>query len=78
MKTRRQLTPGLLSRCLLALILFTPLSLSAQDFVWAPDYPVGSEFAEISAPDQDGNVRDFYDLVGENGLLFMFSRSFDW
>ncbi len=79
MSRNRQQTPGLLPRWLFALILFTPFTtLSAQDFVWAPDFPVGSELAEISAPDQDGTVRDFDDLVGENGLLFMLSRSFDW
>ena len=51
---------------------------SAQEFVWAPDFPVGAAIAEISAPDQNGNVRTFDDLVGEKGLLFMMSRSFDW
>ncbi len=28
--------------------------------------------------DQNGNLRSFDDLVGENGMLFMLSRSFDW
>ena len=51
---------------------------SAQDFVWAPDFPVGAAIPEISAQDQNGNVRTFNDLVGDNGLLFMMSRSFDW
>ncbi len=50
----------------------------AEDFVWAPDFPVGAAIPEISAPDQDGTVRNFDDLVGEKGLLFMMSRSFDW
>lgn len=54
------------------------LTVSAQEFVWAPDFPVGSTLAEISAPDQDGQLRNFNDLRGENGLLFMMSRSFDW
>lgn len=50
----------------------------AQDFVWAPQFPVGSELPEISAQDQNGELRSFADLVGENGMLFMLSRSFDW
>ena len=50
----------------------------AQDFVWAPEYPAGSAIPEISAPDQNGVVRHFDDLKGENGLLLMMSRSFDW
>jgi hypothetical protein len=58
-------------------LLFTPL-LTAQEFVWAPEFPVGAEIAEISAQDQDGELREFADLVGENGMLFMLSRSFDW
>ena len=51
---------------------------SAQDFVWAPDFPVGAEMIAISAQDQNGEVRGFDDLVGSNGVLFMLSRSFDW
>lgn len=50
----------------------------AQEFVWAPDFPVGSELPPISAEDQNGDMRDFADLVGGNGMLFMLSRSFDW
>lgn len=57
---------------------FTLQNLSAQEFVWAPDFPVGSALPEISAQDQDGVVRSFADLKGENGLVFVFSRSFDW
>lgn len=51
---------------------------SAQDFVWAPDFPAGADLPEISALDQDGMLQTFDDLKGENGLLFMLSRSFDW
>jgi len=51
---------------------------SAQEFVWAPDFPVGAQMAEIAAQDQNGELRQFEDLVGENGMLFMLSRSFDW
>lgn len=51
---------------------------AAQDFVWAPDFEVGATIPEISAQDQDGNLQTFADLVGEKGMLFMLSRSFDW
>jgi len=50
----------------------------AQDFIWAPDFPVGASMIEISAPDQNGTVLGFEELKGEQGLLFMLSRSFDW
>ncbi|MSR10713.1 MAG: hypothetical protein EXR84_02800 [Gammaproteobacteria bacterium] len=66
-------------RLMLSVLLMGVFSASiAQDFVWAPDFPVGAAISEISAPDQDGTVRNFDDLVGEKGLLFMMSRSFDW
>lgn len=60
------------------MLLFGSAAVQAQDFVWAPDFPVGSSIIEISAQDQDGALRSFADLKGENGLLFMLSRSFDW
>ena len=70
---------GSLSRVLLALILLGTFQFSmAQDFVWAPDFPVGASIIDISAQDQDGNVRTFDDLKGEKGMVFMLSRSFDW
>lgn len=53
-------------------------SAMAQDFVWAPDFPVGAALPPISAEDQNGEVRTFDNLVGGNGMLFMLSRSFDW
>lgn len=61
----------------LALLLLVPM-VQAQDYVWAPDFPVGATIPAIEAPDQNGVTRTFDDLVGENGLLMMFSRSFDW
>lgn len=70
----RVLAAGLLA---LAFATAAPLSL-AQDFVWAPDFPVGSELPAIEAVDQNGQLRNFEDLAGENGLLFMLNRSFDW
>jgi len=66
---------GLLST--LAALLLMPLA-QAQDYVWAPDLPVGSEIPILEAPDQNGDTRTFDDLAGDNGLLLMFSRSFDW
>lgn len=53
-------------------------SAAAQDFTWAPDFPVGAALPPISAEDQNGATRGFADLAGGNGMLFMLSRSFDW
>jgi hypothetical protein len=61
----------------LACLLLSPLA-QAQDYVWAPDFPVDAAIPAIEAPDQNGDSKTFADLVGENGLLLMFSRSFDW
>ncbi len=70
---------GSLSRFLLMLMLLGSFQVSiAQDFVWAPDFPVGASIPDISAVDQDGKLQTFDDLKGEKGLLFMMSRSFDW
>jgi len=70
---------GVLGRSLLALLLLGSFQISiAQEFVWAPDFPVGASAPAISAQDQDGNVQSFDDLTGEKGMLFMMSRSFDW
>lgn len=74
-KPYQALVSFLAALCLLAL---QAPALGQQSFVWAPDFPVGSTVAPIAAPDQDGTIRSFDDLVGENGLLLMFSRSFDW
>jgi len=71
---------GLPGKTVLALFLFAvaQVSLAQDDYVWAPDLPVGASLPEVSAQDQNGNLRGFDDLVGENGMLFMLSRSFDW
>ena len=75
----RQWRVGTLGRVLLVgLLLGGFQATSAQDYVWAPDFPVGSAIPEISAQDQNGQLRTFDDLKGEKGLLFMLSRSFDW
>ena len=62
----------------LVLALFLAGPAFAQDFVWAPDFPVGAALPPISAEDQNGEIRTLDDLVGGNGMLFMLSRSFDW
>jgi hypothetical protein len=70
---------SLLGKALVALTLTGLFQLvTAQEFVWAPDFPVGASLPEISAQDQDGKLRTFDDLKGEKGMLFMLSRSFDW
>ena len=69
----------LAGQSLLALFLIAVIQVSlAQEFVWAPDFPVGASIPEIAVQDQDGTVRRFEDLTGEKGLLLMLSRSFDW
>ncbi len=79
MNPKTQSRVAVMSRFLLALMLLGSFQFSiAQDFVWAPDFPVGASVPEISAQDQDGNVQSFDDLKGEKGMLFMMSRSFDW
>lgn len=79
MKTLKQsLLMGLLAMAALALPIQPAPYAQEQDFVWAPDFPVGSQIISISAPDQNGDIKTFDDLTGEKGLLFMLSRSFDW
>lgn len=79
MNPKNQPRVTVMSKFLLALMLLGSFQISiAQDFVWAPDFPVGASIPEISAQDQDGNVQSFDDLKGEKGMLFMMSRSFDW
>ena len=69
----------LLSKIFLALVFANAFQFAnSQDYVWAPEFPAGSSFIEISAQDQNGTVQTFKDLVGEKGMLFMLSRSFDW
>ena len=69
---RQILTAGLLGLAL------SGSPVLAQDYDWAADFPTGSALPAIDALDQDGNRRSFEDLSGDNGLLFMLSRSFDW
>jgi len=63
------------------LVLFLALAVSpafSQEFIWAPNLPVGSVIPEIKALDQNGETRNLASLTGERGLLLMFSRSFNW
>jgi hypothetical protein len=79
MNQKNQPRVCVMSRFLLTLMLLGSFQISmAQDFVWAPDFPVGASVPEISAQDQDGNVQSFDGLKGEKGMLLMMSRSFDW
>ena len=79
MNPKSQSRIGIVSRFLLNLILLGSFQVSiAQDFVWAPDLPIGASVPEISAQDQDGKVQSFDSLKGEKGMLLMMSRSFDW
>ena len=79
MNQKNQPCVWVMSRFLFILMLLGSFQVSmAQDFVWAPDFPVGESIPEISAQDQDGNVQSFDCLKGEKGMLLMMSRSFDW
>ena len=52
--------------------------------VFADDYPaqwgprIGAPLPVLEAPDQEGVVRSFENLVGERGLLLSMNRSADW
>ena len=79
MIAKRPRPAGLFGKIMLALFLLGSFQLAmAQEFVWAPDFPVGASIPGISAQDQNGELRNFDELKGEKGMLFMLSRSFDW
>lgn len=66
-------------RLLCTLALLSSIQLSyAQQFVWAPDFPVGSTIPVLEAPDQNGEAQTLDTLKGEKGILLVFNRSFDW
>lgn len=54
-----------------------PIS-NAQEFVWAPDFPIGSPIPDITSQDQNGVVRDYNSIKGDRGVIFLLNRSFDW
>lgn len=54
-RSRRMPTPV---KALLLLLMINVASVTvAQDWVWAPDFPEGSNIPPIAAQDQDGDVR---------------------
>ena len=72
----------LLSRSLLiglfVFALASTASAADETFNWAPSLNVGDALPAISAVDQDGNEHSLAQLSGENGLILIMSRSFDW
>ncbi|MDO8270629.1 MAG: peroxiredoxin family protein [Gammaproteobacteria bacterium] len=72
---RRTFLAGL-PAAMLSLVLLH--SAQAQEFIWAPQLPVGSALPPISAQDQTGTLRSLQDITGEKGLVLVMSRSFDW
>ncbi len=72
----------LLSRSLLiglfVFALASTASAADEAFIWAPSLNVGDTLPAISAVDQDGNEHSLAQLSGENGLILVMSRSFDW
>lgn len=62
----------------LALSVLLSPAVQAQEFVWAPELPVGKAVPPISALDQSGNLRTLQEITGEKGLVLVLSRSFDW
>lgn len=53
-------------------------SAADDSFVWAPMLKVGSALPAINVVDQDGIEHSLAELSGENGLILVLSRSFDW
>ncbi len=72
---RRTFLAGL-TAALLSLLFLS--STHAQEFIWAPQLPVGSALPPLSAQDQTGTLRSLQDITGEKGLVLVMSRSFDW
>tara|TARA_R100001377_G_scaffold74604_1_gene50896 strand:+ start:1020 stop:1610 length:591 start_codon:yes stop_codon:yes gene_type:complete len=75
------LRPPVSRALLIGLFVFALASAaSAADeaFVWAPTLDVGSQLPAVNAVDQDGKEHSLAQLSGENGLILVMSRSFDW
>jgi len=62
----------------LILLVCLCLPTQAQDFDWAPAFPVGSAIPLLEAPDQNGQLQTLGTLTGPKGLVLAFNRSFDW
>ncbi len=62
----------------LTIVLAPAVSASEADYNsdWGP--AIGSTLPLLEAPDQTGQVRQFDDLAGEQGLLLFLNRSADW
>ena len=60
------------------------LALVLTSWVWADDYadtwgpPIGTSLPLLHAPDENGALRTFDGLSGEQGLLLFMNRSADW
>ena len=65
---------------LTALLLAGQLTLtaSADEFVWAPQQPLGGTLPDFTALDTSDKRVALSDLLGEKGTLLVFSRSADW
>lgn len=75
------LRPLLARSLLLSLFVFglsTTVGAADDPFVWAPTLAVGATLPAIDAVDQNGDEQGFARLRGENGLILVMSRSFDW
>ena len=62
----------------LLLILCLPGIAPADDWVWAPDHPVGSRLPDFTVTATDRSSVTLGELAGTNGTLLLFSRSADW
>jgi hypothetical protein len=78
----------LISSVLLSIVLQTGVALTEQDRgrqpgAAAPDVArlgpqVGEKVPDFTLPDQGGRRRSLSSLMGEKGLVLVFSRSADW
>ncbi|NNE83569.1 MAG: hypothetical protein HKN28_06330 [Alphaproteobacteria bacterium] len=64
----------------LALALPQPSAMAAGELDTLDKGPaVGTQIPDpFMAPDQNNKIRDFSSLTGKNGLIVLFSRSFEW
>ena len=76
-RLRRGHSRLVVSLAILLCAALAPVS-NAQEFVWAPDFPVGSRIPDITSLDQHGVVRDYDSIKGDRGVIFLINRSFDW
>jgi len=54
------------------------LAMGASATDWSPDYPIGAEIIPIQAIDHTGQEQTLEQLMGEEGLVLMFTRSALW